>query len=220
MADKDDGNAKEEKKKGKPKALIMGLPVVLLLAGAGWFFFLRGGGEEEKEVTLPPPVPGEVVTLDAITVNLANGHFLKLGLALQADASATELDGSKALDLAIAEFSGKSLSELASPAGRVAAKRELVARVKLAYLPEDEKGEEARQAALHEATSAEESQDEENSKKSKKKSSSESESSDEEEGEEEIDAGQLNSKQVIAAAEALTVSPMIYDVYFTQFVMQ
>ena len=50
----------------------------------------------------PKPKPGAVVKLDPITVNLAAGHFLKLGLSLQASADAGEdVSGAKALDAAI-----------------------------------------------------------------------------------------------------------------------
>ena len=43
-------------------------------------------------------------------MNLAEGHFLKLKISLQATAKAAELpDGSKALDIAIDQFSNRSV---------------------------------------------------------------------------------------------------------------
>ena len=113
MADKgDEEKGKEEGKKGGKGKLLVLLPTILLLAGAGWYFFLRS--DAPAEIVLPTPTAGTVKTLDPITVNLAGGHFLKLGMAMQFDMSAgEETDGSRALDLAIGQFSGKTIDELA-----------------------------------------------------------------------------------------------------------
>jgi flagellar protein FliL len=119
------------KKKSKKKLLIIVAAVVLLGGGgAGGYLMLGGSGSEEP----PAPEPGVVVPLDSITVNLADGHFLKMKLALQATADAAEEpDGSKALDLAIAQFSNVPMGSLSSTAGRTKAKTELVEKVKEAY---------------------------------------------------------------------------------------
>src|SRR5437763_11496353 len=101
-----------EKKKSK-KRLIMIVAVVLLLAGGGYMMM----GKKKKPAEPPKPKPGVVVSLDPITVNLAGGHFLKLGLALQAVAGTKEdPNGSQALDIAIDEFSNKSITDLSSTA--------------------------------------------------------------------------------------------------------
>jgi flagellar FliL protein len=129
--------AKEEKaaeaappKKSKKKLLIIVAAVVVLLGGGagGYFAFFSGSS------ATPPPVPGKVVSLEAITLNLADGHFLKLKLSLQATTTATEdPDGSKALDIAISEFSNRPLAELASNAARDKAKGELRKKINEAY---------------------------------------------------------------------------------------
>ena len=100
----------EEKKGGKLK-LIIGVVVLLLVAGAGYWFFLKPSGAEAAE----KPEPGAVAPLEAIQINLADDHYLKLGLALQAskDAGEEEIDGSKALDAAIVTFSGLDMDDLA-----------------------------------------------------------------------------------------------------------
>ena len=67
--------------------------------------------------------------LESITVNLAGGHFLKVGIALQPTADAVELDGSKALNKLIDVFSNKTVKELSSAEGKDAAKKELIARI-------------------------------------------------------------------------------------------
>ena len=235
MADKDDEEkGKEEGKKGGKGKIMMLLPTILLLAAAGWYFFLRS--DAPAVVVLPTPTAGTVKTLDPITVNLAGGHFLKLGMAMQFDASAgEETDGSKALDLAISAFSGRTIDELATTDGRDKAKEELIARVKLAYLPETPEGEAAAQEAMKAAvaelpaedaaatdtkagstTAAEEAMTKK-AKKAKKKMATESSSST---ATEMLHASDLTDEQAIMASEHLTVLPMAYELYFTEFVMQ
>src|SRR3712207_9079360 len=71
---------------------------------------------------------------DPITINLAGGHFLKLGLSLQATADAgEELSGAKALDAAIDLFSGRTIEDLAKRDGREKAKKALVHAVAELY---------------------------------------------------------------------------------------
>lgn len=116
------------KGKGGKKKLLMIVAVVLLAAGGAWFFLLRGGGPP------PPPVPGVVVALEPVTLNLADGHYLKLGLALQATKAAKEApDGSKALDIAIAMLSDRPPAELTSAKARAEVKKKLVEKVDEAY---------------------------------------------------------------------------------------
>jgi flagellar FliL protein len=208
MAKTDDKDAKEEtKKKGKGKLIIMVVPLVLLIAGAAWFLFLKPKDDGAAK-ELPPPVPGAVVKLDPITINLDNGHFLKLGLALQPIAGAhEEPDGSKALDIAIAMFSGKSIDDISSSEGREKAKEELVARVKLAYVPEHG-GEE--EHATEEKTA--EGSDEESAKDSEEEPTDAAATEDHSET--------LTAEEAIKQAGELTVQPDIYDVYFTEFVYQ
>ncbi|MBG0818491.1 flagellar basal body-associated protein FliL [Planomonospora sp. ID82291] len=119
-------------KKPKKKILVIAGAVLLLLAAAAAAYFLlfAGGGEAEE----PAPEPGAVATLDAITINLSDGHFLKLKLALQATAEVAEApDGSKALDLAIDQFSNKPVDELSSDKARNLAKQELLEKIEKAY---------------------------------------------------------------------------------------
>jgi flagellar FliL protein len=125
------GDDAAPKKKSK-KLMIIVLGAVLLLGGGGGAFFLMGsGGEAEAE---PKPEPGVVIPLDAVTINLADGHYLKIKIALQATAEVhEEPDGSKALDRTIAYFSDRKIAELSSAEGRKKAKEELVHEVEEAY---------------------------------------------------------------------------------------
>jgi flagellar protein FliL len=126
-----DKPADGEPKKGKGKLIIIIVVVVLLLGGggAGGYFYFAGG-----ETEAPAPEPGLVVALEPITVNLADGHFLKISVALQATAEAhEEPDGSKALDLIISHFSNRSVAEFSSNEGREEAKKKLKEAVTEAY---------------------------------------------------------------------------------------
>jgi flagellar FliL protein len=120
----------EAPKKGKTKLIIIVLAVLLLGGGAAGYFLF--GKKDTAEAATPEP--GPVVSLEAITINLADGHFLKVSIALQATADAhEEPNGSKALDLLISQFSNKSVAELSSNDAREEQKKELVEKVKKAY---------------------------------------------------------------------------------------
>ena len=108
----------DEKAKGGKKKLIVIVVVLLVGAAAGYWFFLKPSGPTE-------PVPGEVLTLEPIQVNLADGHYLRIGIALQLTADAHEADGSKALDATIDLFSGVDRAELAKAGQRQELKRQL-----------------------------------------------------------------------------------------------
>jgi len=193
MAKGDDAEDGEGAKGGsKKKLLIIALPVVVLVLAAAWFLVLKPKDDASgAAVVLPEPVPGVIVPLDSITINLAAGHYLKLGIALQPIDAATDIDGSLALDKAIAVFSGQTIDELSTAEGKDAAKEELVNRIKLAYLPHAEITHEEIVAANEEITGGKVTEDD-----------------------------QLTADQVAQRVEELTVQTWVYDVYFTEFVMQ
>jgi flagellar protein FliL len=106
-----------DKPKRSRKKLVMILVVVLVLGGGGYWF--------TKPKPASAPKPGEVVKLEPIQVNLAAAHYLRIGLALQLVQGTKEADGSKALDAAIAEFSGLEMAEVNDPAKRDIYKKQL-----------------------------------------------------------------------------------------------
>jgi flagellar protein FliL len=125
--DKDDGDAP---KKSKKKLIIIIVALVIAVAGggAGGYMMFAPAGPKAA------PKPGIVVPLEAITINLAEGHFLKLRIALQATSAVAEaLDGSKALDIAINLFSNRSVAELSSNEMRNRMKKELLDKLEKAY---------------------------------------------------------------------------------------
>jgi flagellar FliL protein len=99
--------------------------VVVAAAAAGWWF-LRPQGPHAPE-------PGAIMPMDATQINLAGGHYLKIGLALQLTTDADEVDGSKALDAAIDLFSGKSLTQVSQPKQRRLLKQELTTDLSEVY---------------------------------------------------------------------------------------
>ena len=118
--------AAEAAAKGGKKKLISMLVAVLAIGGGGYWFFL-------KPHPPAPPKPGEVVTLEPIQVNLASGHYLKIGIALQLTKKAKEVDGSKALDATIGLFSGREMASLTKPEQREKLKHRLEATLEKRY---------------------------------------------------------------------------------------
>lgn len=133
---KDTAEATEEateKGGGKKKLLLILAVVVLAAAGAAYFFVFSGSGEAQAE----EPVPGEVLALEPVAVNLAGGGYLKIGVALQLteDAGAEAPDGSKAKDLIISTFSQAKPADVTT--ARDALKEALEEKIVEAYT-EDE----------------------------------------------------------------------------------
>ena len=129
MSDKAEAGKAAPKKSKKMLVIVVAAVVLLGGGGAGAYFAFFSGPSKPN-----PPVAGKVVPLDAITMNLAEGHFLKLKISLQATADAKEEpDGSKALDIAIDQLSNRTVAELSSNAARDQAKAELRKKVSEAY---------------------------------------------------------------------------------------
>lgn len=113
-----------EGRKGAPrKKLIVAVLLIAVVGGAAYWFVLRPTPEVAPE-------PGEVVALEPIQVNLADGHYLRVAIALQATLDVEEeVDGSRALDAAIEVFSGLPVDEVANTKSREALRSELEERI-------------------------------------------------------------------------------------------
>ena len=153
MSKKKEGAKGKEEGGGKKKMIILVVVVaVAFLAGSK---LMGGGGTAAAGVPVPTTVPeGEVKTLDAITLNLADGRLLKIGIALQkkydptpvvaaegGGAAATD-DPTKgyarALDTVIDVLSHHTMAELVKPDVREEAKKALVEKLNVAYHDEIE----------------------------------------------------------------------------------
>lgn len=120
--------ADPEPEKKSPLKKVLVLAVVVLVAGAAvWFTMLKPSAEPTE------PVAGEVVALDPIQINLAGGHYLRAGIALQLVEGAHEVDGSKALDALIEVYSGTDMSELVGAEPREAKREALVSELQHRY---------------------------------------------------------------------------------------
>lgn len=120
--------ATEPEKKSKKKLIIILVVAVLAIGGAAYWFLLKPKGPE------PAPEPGEVVVVEPIQINLADGHYLKVGIALQLTTSvAHEADGSKALDALISEFSGRKVETLTNKEELAHLKEEYVTEIEHLY---------------------------------------------------------------------------------------
>lgn len=127
--------------KGKGRLLTIAALVIGLLGGLKGF--VLGGGAKTAtppgETTTTTEPLGAVVTLDPITLNIAGGRFLKVGLAFQIahdyEAPAGGHEGkdsddptkgyARAVDLAIEVLGGREFEELLTTEGRSAVKEEL-----------------------------------------------------------------------------------------------
>jgi flagellar FliL protein len=132
---KDEKETPAEAPKKSKKMLIIIVAAVVLLGGggAGAFFMLKGDAAEAK-----PKVPekGVVVAMDnALTINLADSHYLKLAFSVQetTDAGTEAIDTSEAIDIAIAQYTGMDIAELETEKGRQKNKEELLKKIEKAY---------------------------------------------------------------------------------------
>ena len=137
-----DGGGVEEvpAKKGKKKLIAIILVVVLLAAGAGYWFVLKPksaptttNGTPAASAT-PTYKPGKVLVIDSVSINLAGGHYLRLGIALQLTSKVSQdPETAKALDIAIALFSQKPIDQVNDVTKREALKAELRTELEHAY---------------------------------------------------------------------------------------
>ncbi|MEU4618615.1 flagellar basal body-associated FliL family protein [Actinoplanes sp. NPDC023801] len=133
MADEKE-TAEAPKKSKKMLMIVIAMTLVVLGGGgAGAFFMLRGDSASAAE---EKPVKGAVVAIDStLTVNLADGHYLKFGFSLQMTEAAghEEIDASQALNLAIEQYTGRPIAELSTEEGRNKLKAELLEKIEKAY---------------------------------------------------------------------------------------
>ena len=124
--------------KSKKKLIMIVVPALLAVVAAWYVVLGPGSGSSEAEEAHKAPELGEVVALEPITMNLADGRLLKVGLALQLPLEPPasghgEVSGSVALDETIAFLGEHTYAQLAAPAARQEAKKELSHRVAERY---------------------------------------------------------------------------------------
>jgi flagellar FliL protein len=124
------GKGAQPGKKSKKKKIIILAVVVLMLAAVAKFTVLAPSGSAKDA----KPVPGQVVAMNDMTLNLAGGHYLRIKLALQTvEGTPAELDTSKAAQAVIDQFSDRPVTELSGEAARSKAKKELLGKLQKVY---------------------------------------------------------------------------------------
>lgn len=111
----------------KSKKGIMIILAVLLVGGGAYKFLMP--------TKVAPPSGGDVVKLDATTLNLAGGHYLQIAVTVQlvkGKPAAADLP-SHAAELVIDEFSDRPVATLSSNAGRQKLAADLEKKLKTAY---------------------------------------------------------------------------------------
>lgn len=132
----------------KHNNLVPAAVLAVGLLGGGFFMGGQGSAGTAGAATPPPEASdhedagtGPVQSLEPITLNLADGHFLKVGIALQLAENdpaeggheVEEVAAAKALDVAISLLGSHTKDELADPDDRDKVKDELSERVGEAY---------------------------------------------------------------------------------------
>jgi flagellar FliL protein len=125
------------------KVKTVGMAVGFVVLGALIGPKVLGGGSAPAgatEGTTTTTAAGPVVVLDAVTLNLADGHLLQVGLALELDPNAEAAGGAhgekpdesdptkgyaKAIDATIDVLGDETMATLSAPGGREAAKSAL-----------------------------------------------------------------------------------------------
>lgn len=154
---KEGKKGKEKKEKGKSNLV----PAIVVAIGLIFAGKMLGGGKSATPATaLPvatataessdtldckvedikkPPKEGPVDKLDAISINLANGHYAKVGIALQLSSAVNletfKAEGAevKALDKVIAVIGGRDMAEFGSPQAIEAVKEKITEEVRPAF---------------------------------------------------------------------------------------
>jgi flagellar FliL protein len=88
------------------------------------------GAASAESTTTTTRKPGEIATIDSMNVNLEGNHYLRIGVGVQLAAGPVAKDwaaaeGAKVKDVVISVFSGRSMQDLDTTAGREAARDQL-----------------------------------------------------------------------------------------------
>lgn len=129
-----------EKGGGRKIILLAAIFVGVALLGAGAMAGgLIGGNEREAAATEPTEAPspedlGMLVELESLTINLADGRFLKIGVAIELGPDVSEEPPTAPIyDAMIAEFNRHTMGQLADPAVRAGTKANLLTSLSGTY---------------------------------------------------------------------------------------
>src|SRR5699024_7824004 len=104
--------------------------LVLVLAAAAAFYPLRA---DDSAAQPEEPASRLTVAGEARNINLAEGHYLRLGFAIELVEGAEEVATPRATDIAIGLFSGRTVAEVNDPEQRAALQAQLTEQLDAAY---------------------------------------------------------------------------------------
>ncbi|WP_436531604.1 flagellar basal body-associated FliL family protein [Actinoplanes sp. HUAS TT8] len=116
--------------KSKKKLVVIAVAALAVLgAGGGWYAVTRSSTPAAATKGIVTPLK------DSLTVNLADGHYLKLNFAMQQTSASgtTAVDTAAAVNSALDVYTGKTIAALSTAQGRDTAKAELLAAVQKDY---------------------------------------------------------------------------------------
>lgn len=127
--------AKEPSGKGRR---ILAIALVLGALASGIFGSKFIPALNATEPAEPSPTPVEVVEggvqeIESLTLNLAGGHYLRLGVALQLAEAVDEVEKSKVYDTIITVYSGRAVAEVTTADGRETLRTKLVKELKATF---------------------------------------------------------------------------------------
>lgn len=135
------GKGKKKKDKSGKSNLVPAIVIAVGLVIGGYFVGSGGNGAAtEVVVTVPEVALGPLVEVDSITLNLADGHYLRLGVSFQMNDSYQDAiedeemyvfpsaDASKVRDALISIFGGNDYQTLSRADGRESAREELLTK--------------------------------------------------------------------------------------------
>ena len=142
MPDKKSSESEESPAGGSKRLIIIGV-MCAVIAGGGFVLGGRmsGGGTAEVEAAVEEetePTIDVIVELDPLNVNLADGHYLRLAVAVGLTHEEEEgggghsttddepaIETAPASDLVLSTFSGRVMDDLATHEGRESARHDL-----------------------------------------------------------------------------------------------
>lgn len=121
-------------KKSKLKLIVIGLVVVLVGGAVAKFTVLAPPAKASASTAAKKPAKGPVVPMDEMTLNLANGAYLRLKISLQTTAGTSEeLDTADAAQDVIDTFSNLTVAQLTGAPARRKYQAELLKRLEEDY---------------------------------------------------------------------------------------
>ena len=120
--------------RNKKPLLMLIVALLVVAAAAAYFLVLKPSGDAPAEEVTEEVELGEVLPVEPVSLNLADGRYLRLGIALQLTAEVEEeVDTARALDAAISLFSGRAITEVTDPAVRDGLVAELAKQLDKTY---------------------------------------------------------------------------------------